>query len=108
MSPLIYLLGAIVVLSLMCLLMRWLPFLLGGWLKGKETFMHLSRQLPIAIIAALVVYYIVMMSKPTHWHNLTGEVIGLIVTLLLQWYYRKTVISLLVGTGVYVLLQELG
>lgn len=107
MSPLMYLSGAFLVLSVTCLFMRWLPFWIGGWLKRKETFMHLSRQFPVAIISALVIYYVVMMSRPSHWHNLTGEIVALVVTLMLQWYCRSTVISIVVGTGIYVLFQEL-
>jgi branched-subunit amino acid transport protein AzlD len=105
MSFLLYTIGVIVLLCLVTLFTRGLPFLFGDWIERQHLLVRLGEQLPAAIIVSLMIYYMIMMAKPVHWHNLSAQIIALVITLALQWRFRKTIVSLIVGTAAYLLLQ---
>lgn len=100
-----YIIGVIILLFVVTMLTRGLPFLFGAWIVKQRILMMLGQQLPAAIIFMLMVYYMMMLAKPTHWHNLTWQIVALILIVALQWRYKKTIVSLLVGTALYLLLQ---
>lgn len=100
-----YLIGVIALLFIVTMLTRGLPFMFGNWIVKQRILMMLGQQLPAAIILMLMVYYMMMLAKPTHWHNLIWQVISLSFIVVLQWRFKKTIVSLLVGTALYLLLQ---
>ena len=100
-----YIVGVIALLFVVTMLTRGLPFLFGDWIVKQRILMMLGQQLPAAIIFMLMIFYMMMLAKPTHWHNLIWQIIALILIVALQWRYKQTIVSLLVGTVVYLLLQ---
>jgi branched-subunit amino acid transport protein AzlD len=107
MSYFYYVIGVTVLLCCVTLITRGLPFLFGDWIARQHLLVRLGEQLPAAIIVALMIYYMIMLARPSHWHNLVWQVIALLITLALQWRFRKTIVSLVVGTAAYLLLQGL-
>lgn len=107
MSYSFYLLGVIVLLCCVTFITRGLPFVFGDWIARQRLLVSLGEQLPAAIIVALMIYYMIMIARPTHWHNLIWQLIALWIALVLQWRFKKTMVSLLVSTTVYLILQGL-
>lgn len=107
MSLLWYISGVIVMLFIVTMVTRGLPFVFGDWIRKRETLMALGEQLPAAIILMLIIYYVMMLGKQSHWHNLVWQIIALIITLILQYHFRKTILSLVAGTVIYLVLQGL-
>jgi len=103
----LYFIGVVVLLFLVTCVTRGLPFIFGEWISRQRVFMALGQQLPAAIILMLLIYYMMTIAKPSHWHNLIWQVIALLVTLGIQWRYRKAIVSLIIGTVLYLLLQRI-
>jgi branched-subunit amino acid transport protein AzlD len=79
----------------------------GKWLKAHSLVRYLGQFLPLAIMALLTVHS--MMGKVAQdvrgpWPELTAVVL----VALLQWRGRNALLSILLGTGFYVLLIQLG
>ncbi len=96
----------IVVLALVTILIRFLPFLV---LKGRPTpayIVYLGRVLPEASMAMLVVYCL----KDTQWTSMGSivpAIVGCLCVILTQACSKKTVLSVLLGTAVYMICLHL-
>lgn len=102
-----YLLGVIVLLFLVTGVTRSLPFLFGQWIVKNKMLLLIGEKIPAAIIFLLLIYYIMLVAKPMHYHNLVYELIALVITLLVQWKWRLTILSLVIGVACFALLQNL-
>ncbi len=98
---------ALVAVTAACtLLTRALPFLLFGKQRQvPRAVLYLGRALPPAVMAVLVVYSLrhVSFAAPEFW---VSEVIGVLVTAAVHVWRRNTLLSIGVGTAVYMVLVQ--
>lgn len=100
-----YLVSATFLLFLIILGTRSLPFLFAKKMQGNYLFEYLGSRLPICITFILVINYVIAMAKPMHWHTLPWHFCGLLAALLCHWYWRNMIISLFVGSGIFLFLS---
>lgn len=96
----------IVIVSLVTMLLRFLPFFVFG--SGKETpkfITHLGKYLPYAIMGMLVVYCLKGISFVTAPHGLP-ELIAVAAVVLLHLWKRNTLLSIGGGTVLYMILIQ--
>lgn len=101
-----YLIGVIALLFGVTLFTRGLPFFLGEWIGRNRLFIMLAERLPIAIFVALLAYYMMAVAHASPGYHIVWQFVALLVTLALQWRYRNSVLSLCVGTAVFLILQQ--
>lgn len=96
----------IVVVTLVTMLTRFLPFLIfGEKRKTPETITYLGKVLPFAIMGMLVVYCL----KDVNFLSVpfgAPELIGITVTAGLHVWRRNSLLSIGVGTICYMLLIQ--
>lgn len=102
-----YIIGVTVMLFAVVFVGRALPFIFGKRLTNSPLLTYLSTRLPMCIIILLTLYYMVLLAKPTHWHNLPWQLIALVVVIALHWRWKNVIISVLGGTAVYLALSML-
>ena len=97
----------IVVVALVTMLTRFLPFLIfGEKRKTPEIVTYLGKVLPFAIMGMLVVYCLKdvnFLAKPFG----APELIGIAITAGLHIWRRNSLLSIGVGTVAYMLLVQL-
>ena len=92
-------------MALTTMALRFLPFLLFG--KHTPTYIsYLGKVLPQALIALLVVYCLKDVSVTTHPFG-TPELIAAVSVVAMQARKRNVVLSILLGTGIYMVLIRL-
>ncbi len=96
----------IAVVAIVTLLLRVLPFIIfGGKRKTPEIVTYLGKVLPYAIMAMLVVYCLKDISITSFPFGIP-EVIASSVVVLLHLWKRNTLISVGVGTVIYMILIQ--
>ncbi len=96
----------IVVMALVTALLRFLPFLIwSGKRKTPKVVLYLGKVLPYAIMAMLVVYCLKGVNIVAAPHGLP-EFIAVAVVATLHAWKRNTLLSIIVGTGVYMFLVQ--
>lgn len=101
-----YALGVIVVMALITFGLRALPFVASRWLQQHDIVRRLGRFLPLAIMVLLLLHAIVGAAgehKKGPWYELLAAALAG----LLQWRSRNPLLSIVAGTGLYVLLRNL-
>ena len=96
----------IAIVSLVTMLLRFLPFFVFG--PGKETpkfITYLGKYLPYAIMGMLVVYCLKGISFVTAPHGLP-ELIAVAAVVLLHLWKRNTLLSIGGGTVLYMILIQ--
>lgn len=96
----------IIVVSIVTMLLRFLPFLVFG--SGKETpkfILYLGKYLPYAIIGMLVVYCLKDVSFVAVPYGLP-EFIAVAAVVLLHLWKRNTLLSIGGGTVLYMILIQ--
>jgi len=92
------------VCALITAALRFIPFLVfGGKRKTPEFITYLGKVLPFAIMGMLVVFCLKNVSVTAYPHGIP-ELIGVATVALLHIWKRNTLISIVVGTVVYILL----
>ena len=101
---------SLVIISMVALatqITRWTPFLVfSGGRRLPRVVEDLGRLLPPAMMGLLVVYSLRNTDLLTGSHGLP-EAIAVAVTAGLHLWKRSTLLSILVGTAVYMLLVQL-
>ncbi|MFK7161674.1 AzlD domain-containing protein [Marinospirillum sp. MEB164] len=101
-----YLLSFIAVTAVATLLTRCLPFLLLGRLSQQPFILHLGRYLPAGIMAILASSFLLQSSD---WQlPLWGfdALIPALLVIIFHLWKRQALLSMLVGTLSYMLLQH--
>lgn len=97
---------AVCVLVFCNLLLRYVPFLVfGNKRKTPEIVSYLGNVLPYAIIGLLIIYCI----KSINFHSPSGflpPLIACAVTAGLHVAFKKTLLSIVVGTVCYMMLIQ--
>ncbi len=97
----------IAVSSAVTIALRFLPFAVFGRLKATPRIItYLSKVLPFAIMAMLVVYCLKSVSVTVYPFGLP-ELIGVLTVVLLHIFKRNTLLSIIGGTAVYMCLVQL-
>lgn len=101
-----YLFSALAVMSLVTAALRFLPFLLfGGGKKTPKTIEKLSRTLPSAVMAMLVVYCFKGVEF-AHVSSFLPEILASAAVVTLHLWRRSTLVSIVGGTLCYMFLVQ--
>lgn len=98
-------LGAIVVMALITFVLRALPFVASRWLQHHDIVRRLGRFLPLAIMTLLLLHAIVGAARE-HAAGPWPELLSAALAAMLQWRSRNPLLSIVAGTGLYVLLRN--
>lgn len=90
-------------MALITWLLRALPFMAGHWLRHHPWVSKLGDALPLAIMVLLVLSTATDLAAghPDFWWR---EGLALAAVALLQWRLRQPLLSIAIGTGLYMLL----
>lgn len=106
MSQSYYIIG-ILIMAVITVLLRAIPFLVfGGKRKVPVYITNLSRRLPYAVMAMLVVYCLRNISFLSVNGFLPELICGVIVVLLHLWKHN-VILSIVLGTVIYMLLVQM-
>ena len=100
-----YILISIATMSLITIVLRFIPFLFLNDIKDYQTLNYLSNLLPCAIMAMLVVYCL----RDINFSATRNYVPALISTFVVSISYiikRNTLLSILLGTIIYMFLLQ--
>ena len=95
----------IAVMAMVTMLLRFLPFIIFTK-NTPEYISYLGKVLPAALIGMLVIYCLKDVSVVDAPHGLP-ELIAALAVVGLQVWKRNSLLSILVGTFVYMLLVQL-
>ena len=101
-----YVLSVIVAMGLVTFALRATPFLGAQWLERSSLAKRLGQFLPLAIMTLLTVHAMVgdaLDDARGPW----PELLAIALVAALQWRKRNALLSILVGTAIYVLLRNL-
>ncbi|MEI7428935.1 MAG: AzlD domain-containing protein [Betaproteobacteria bacterium] len=101
-----YLITVIVAMGLVTFGLRALPFVAAQWLEKHPIVQRLGQFLPLAIMTLLLLHSVAGAAS----EDPSGpwpEVLAVAIVVLLQWRNRNALLSILVGTAVYVLIRNL-
>ena len=101
-----YVFGVIVAMALVTFALRALPFVAAHWLQKHPAVQRLGQFLPLAIMTLLLVHSAVGAARE-HAFGPWPELLAVAVVVVLQWRSRNALLSILVGTAVYVLMRNL-
>jgi branched-subunit amino acid transport protein AzlD len=101
-----YVVMVIAAMGLVTFALRALPFLAAHWLKKHPIVQRLGEFLPLAIMTLLLLHS----GTGAALEHATGpwpELLAIALVVLLQWRSRNALLSIVVGTTVYVLIRNL-
>jgi len=101
-----YVVGVIVAMGLITFALRAFPFVAAQWLEKHPIVQRLGQFLPLSIMTLLLLHSVAGASIE-HSSGPWPELLAVAVVALLQWRKRNALLSILVGTGVYVLIRNL-
>ncbi len=102
-----YALGVLAAMALVTFGLRALPFLAARFLQSHPLVQRLGRFLPLAIMTLLLLHTLVGSAR----QNPAGpwaELAAVTAVVVLQWWRRHALLSILAGTALYVLLRNPG
>ena len=88
------------------LLTRAIPFLLFGRKRSiPKSVSYLGAMLPHAVMAALLVYCLkaIEFGAMGLWIH---EILAVLITIVIHWWRRNTLLSIVVGTASYMLFTQ--
>ena len=99
---------AVAIIALVTALTRFLPFFaFGNGRKTPRLIDKLGGLLPYAIMGMLVVYCLKGVSFTVGARGFLPEIVSVFIVSLLYVWRRNTLLSIIVGTGCYMLLVQL-
>jgi branched-subunit amino acid transport protein AzlD len=100
-----YLIGVIAAMGLVTFALRALPFVAARWLQKHTLVQALGQFLPLAIMTLLLVHSATGAAL-SHPGGPWRELVAVAVVVVLQWRGRNALLSILIGTCLYVLLRN--
>lgn len=100
-----YILIGIATMSIVTIVLRFIPFIFLNDKKEYKTLNYLSRVLPPAVMGMLVIYCL----KDINFVSTKNYLPAIIATLIVSISYihkRKTLLSILLGTITYMILIQ--
>jgi branched-subunit amino acid transport protein AzlD len=101
-----YVIVVIAAMALVTFALRALPFLAAHWLKKHPIVQRLGQFLPLAIMTLLLLHSATGAALE-HAAGPWPELLAVALVVLLQWRTRNALLSIVVGTCVYVLMRNL-
>ena len=101
-----YVLGVIAAMGAVTFALRALPFVAGHWLQKYPWVHSLGQFLPLAIMTLLLVNS-GLAAASEHALGPWPELLAISLVAGLQWRYKNALVSILVGTALYVLMRNL-
>jgi len=101
-----YAIGTLLAMGAVTFGLRALPFLAARFLQRHALVQRLGRFLPLAIMTLLLIHTLVG-SAGDNPHGPWAELVAAATVLVLQWFKRQPLLSILVGTALYVLLRNI-
>jgi len=101
-----YVIEVIAAMGLVTFALRALPFVGSQWLKHHPIVQRLGEFLPLAIMTLLLVHSATA-SALEHADGPWPELLAVTVVVLLQWRSKNALLSIVVGTCLYVLMRNL-
>ncbi len=102
----IYVLLMTLMLSLLIIVTRVLPFMISRLIKNSTTIRTLGRSLPAYIMVLLVIFEI-NIAEFNHFPYGIPAIIALIVVTGVHCWRRNIMLSIIAGTLTYILLMQL-
>lgn len=97
----------IAVIAAVTIALRFIPFLIfRGDQKTPEAITYLGKVLPYAIMGMLVVFCLKGVSLTSGSHGIP-EAAACVLTALLYWWRRNTLLSIVGGTVCYMVLIQM-
>lgn len=100
-----YIVGVIAAMALVTWALRALPFVAAQWLRKNPLVERLGEFLPLAIMTLLLLHSAAGSAQRDRlgpWPELLA--VGMVIAL--QWCSRNALLSILLGTGAYVLMRN--
>ncbi|MBP8215225.1 MAG: AzlD domain-containing protein [Propionivibrio sp.] len=101
-----YVIGVIAAMGLVTFALRGLPFVAAQWLNKHPIVQRLGAFLPLAIMTLLTVHSAAGSARE-HPVGPWPELAAIALVAILQWRTRNALLSILLGTGAYVLMRNL-
>ena len=101
-----YVIGVIAAMGLVTFALRALPFVGAQWLNKHPIVQRLGAFLPLAIMTLLTVHSAAGSARE-HPVGPWPELAAIALVAILQWRTRNALLSILLGTGAYVLMRNL-
>ena len=103
----IYVVSVIVAMAAVTFALRALPFVAAQWLQKHSVVQRLGEFLPLAIMTLLVVHSAAG-SAQQHAGGPWPELAAVALTAAVQWRGRNALLSIALGTALYVVLRNVG
>jgi branched-subunit amino acid transport protein AzlD len=100
-----YVTSVMIAMGLVTFGLRALPFFAAQWLQKHPLVQKLGQFLPLAIMTLLLVHALVGAASE-HTRGPWIELIAVACVVLLQWFSKNALLSILLGTLLYVLLRN--
>ena len=95
---------SIIIMALVTALLRFLPFIIfRGDKKTPDFISYLGKVLPYSIMGMLVVFCLKSVDFKGGVHGLP-EIVSILLIVLVHWWKKNTILSILIGTLSYVLI----
>ena len=98
-----YILASLTTILIITFALRALPFAALEPLRASPYIAFLGRYMPVGIMLILVVYTLRSVPLGDGWHGLP-EGLALAVTIGVHLWRRNALLSIVAGTGIYVVL----
>lgn len=92
----------VAVVSVVTILLRFIPFILFRNRETPKYITYLGRVLPYAIMGMLVVYCLKAMSIVSYPYGIP-ELCGCLTVIFVHIWKRNTLLSILLGTTIYMI-----
>ena len=101
-----YNVGVIAAMALITWALRALPFVAAQWLQKNPLVERLGEFLPLSIMTLLLLHSAAGSAQQDRlgpW----PELLAVAIVVVLQWRSRNALLSIVLGTGAYVLMRNL-
>ncbi|MBS1169278.1 MAG: branched-chain amino acid transport [Burkholderiaceae bacterium] len=105
MSDLGYIFGVAIVMAVVTFGLRALPFVASRWLQSSSLVKRAGKFLPLAIMTLLVIHSVAG-AAAGHSNGPWFEITAIALVILIQWFTKHTLFSMLAGTLAYVVLRN--
>ena len=101
-----YIVGVIAAMALITWALRALPFVAAQWLQKNPLVERLGEFLPLSIMTLLLLHSAAGSAQQDRlgpW----PELLAVTTVIVLQWRSRNALLSIVLGTGAYVVMRNL-
>ncbi len=100
-----YAVEVILAMGLVTFALRALPFVASQWLQKHPIVERLGQFLPLTIMTLLLVHAVAGAAHE-HASGPWPELLAVLLVMLLQWFVKNALLSIVVGTLVYVFIRN--